>query len=493
MLKIKVMLRNYLTIAYRNLIRNKAFSMTNILGLAIGLACSILILLWVQDELSWDRFHKEIDRLYRVYMNRPGDNGTFTQTVVPLALWEALEETPGVQYVTPNNTGAEVTLAYDDLSLTKSFYYAGPDFIKMFSFNLLEGSPESQLDDASSILLTQSTAESLFGHERALGKVIRMDNRIDLTVSGVISDPPANSTLQFQCIIPFKVIMSLEPRYKEDLSRWDNSSYFMYICLDESVDAGEVQARIRNMINDHVPEAKAELLLYLLEDTRLHSEFENGKSVGGAIAYVRIFTIIAVLILALGCINFTNLATARSEKRAKEVGIRKAVGSNRYQLVLQFLSETLVITVISFGITICLVEALLPAYNHLVGKTLSVDYASPLIWSLAVTFILLTSLASGSYPAFFLSSFKPVAVLKGRLTNAMRGNMPRKIMVITQFFFSIGLVTGTIVIYSQLRYVKNRQTGYDTNNLLTVPVTATFRKITKRSSGNCLIDPWPHP
>jgi putative ABC transport system permease protein len=469
------MFRNYLTIASRNLVRNKVFSTINILGLAVGLTCGTLILLWVQDELSWDRFHKNIDQLYRVYMNRPGDNGIFTQTVVPLSLWEELKNTPGVKYVTPTNTGDDVTLAYEDMRLSKSFYYGGPDFLKMFDFPLLEGSPNNQLDDASSIVITKSTAEALFGHQSAIGKVVRMDNKADLTVSGVVEDPPSNSTLQFQCVIPFKVIMSLEPWYKKALSKWDNSSFFMYIDLEDNAHVSAVETRIRNIIKDHAPESKAELMLFPLQRSRLYSEFENGKSVGGTITYVRIFAIIAVLILALACINFTNLATARSEKRAKEVGIRKTVGSNRRQLVFQFLSETMMITILSFGITIGMVEGLLPFYNNLVGKSLSLDFGSPVIWGLALAIILVTGLASGSYPAFFLSSFKPVAVLKGRLTS-IRGNLPRKIMVTTQFFFSIGLVIGTIVIYSQLQYVKNRQTGYDINNLLTVPATGDIQK-----------------
>lgn len=472
----RIMISNYLTIAYRNLFRNKVFSAINILGLAVGLTCGILILLWVQDELSWDRFHKNIDRIYRVYMNRPGDNGTFTQTVVPLALWDELSNTPGVRYATPTNTGAEVTLAYEDLRLSKSFYYAGPDFLKMYDFPLIEGSPEGQLDDASSIVLTRSTAEALFGRQSALGRVIRMDNRADLTVSGVIQDPPGNSTLQFQCIIPFKVIISLEPRYKEALTSWGNSSFFMYVALEDNADVSALEARIKDTIRKHDSESKAELMLFPLKHSRLYSEFENGKSVGGAIAYVRIFTIIAVLILALACINFTNLATARSEKRAKEVGIRKTVGSTRKQLVFQFLSETLMITFISFGITIVMVEGLLPFYNRLIGKSLAVDYSSPIIWGIAVAFILITGIASGSYPAFFLSSFKPVAVLKGRLTLGMRGNLHRKIMVTSQFFFSIGLVISTIVIYSQLQHVKNREAGYDKNNLLMVPTTGDIQK-----------------
>ena len=468
------MIRNYFKIAYRSIVRNKVFSAINILGLSVGITCGILILLWVGHELSWDRFHQNIDRIYRVYLNRPGDEGIFTQTVVPLALWSELEATPGVRFVAPTNTGAEATLAYEDRSVSKSFLYASPDFLKMFDFPYLDGSSKRQLDDASSIILTQSTADALFGKERAVGKVIRLDNRADLVVSGVVSDPPDNSTLQFQCIIPFKVIMSLEARYKRALTQWDNSSFYMYIALEDQADVASVEARIRNLVKEHVVESRTELMLFPLKESRLYSKFENGKSIGGSITYVRIFILIAVLILALACINFTNLATARSEKRAKEVGIRKSIGSSKKQLIFQFLGETMVVTLLSFAITIILVESLLPYYNNLVGKSLSIDYSSPAIWASAAVFVLITALASGSYPALFLSSFKPSAVMKGRMIAGQRGNLPRRIMVTIQFFFSTGLIISTLVIYFQLQHAKDREIGYERNNLLMVPATGNI-------------------
>ena len=471
------MIRNYLTIAIRNLLRNKVFSFINVFGLALGLSCSMLILLWVQDELTWDRFHPNIDQLYRVYINRPADNGIYTQTTVQLPLWEELKTTPGIRYVSPTDNDAEnITLAYEDIRIEKLSNWVGEDFLKMFPFRFIEGSGEQRLDDASSIVLTESTAQALFGDGKALGKVIRFDNKADLKVSAVIQDPPRNSTLQFECLIPFNTAMAMDPEYKEKLSFWGNASYHMYIEVEPNADVSQLQSRLRDVIKANKSDTEEELMIFPLHRSRLYSEFVNGESVGGAITYVRIFMATAVMILALACINFINLATARSEKRAKEVGIRKTVGSDRKQLVLQFLSETVLMAVISFMLAIALVEGLLPFFNTLVNKELAVDYMDPFVWAMAIVFILLTGVISGSYPAFFLSSFRPIVVLKGKLGTGKQGALPRKVMVTMQFFFSIGLLISTVVIYSQINYIKNREIGYDKNNLLVIPATGDIQE-----------------
>jgi putative ABC transport system permease protein len=469
------MLRNYLTTAFRNLLRNKVFSFINVFGLALGLACSILILLWVHDELTWDRFHPNIDQLYRVYINRPADNGIYTQRTVQLPLWEALKTTGGIMHVSPSKYDG-VTLAYKDTRVEKLSQMVGEDFLKMFPFKFIEGSMDQPLDDASSIVLSRSAAKALFGDEKALGKVIRVDDKVDLRVSAVVQDPPRNSTLQFECLIPFKAAIAIVPGYKDDLSDWGDASYLMYIEADPNADVWQLQSRLRDMIKAHKQDTEEELMLFPLKHERLYSEFVNGKSVGGSITYVRIFMVTAIMILALACINFINLTTARSEKRAKEVGIRKTVGSNRKQLVLQFLSETVLMAVMSFMLAIVLVEALLPFFNTLVNKELAVDYADPLVGLAAIGFILVTGVASGSYPAFFLSSFRPIAVLKGKLGTGKQGALPRKVMVTMQFFFSIGLLISTVVIYSQINYIRNREIGYDKNNLLKVPASGDIQK-----------------
>ena len=471
------MIKSNFRIGWRHLMKNKIYSLLNIGGLGLGMAVTILIGLWVNDELSWDRFHSNIDRLHCVYINRAGDNGVFTQTVVQLPLWEELKTTPGVKYVSPtDDMERPVVLAYGDLKLERMFHYVSEDFLRMFDFTLVKGALDRQLNDPSSLVLTESTARALFGKEDPLGKVLRMNNRADLTVSGVVKDPPRNSTLQFDCLIPFQVILGLEPEARKALSNWGNSSWNMYIELEEEVDALVLEERIRNMVKQHDRESDNELMLFPLKNSHLYSEFKNGKSVGGAIVYVRIFSIIAILILGLACINFINLSTARLEKRAKEVGIRKVVGSNRKQLVFQFITETMLMTVISLGLAIGLVEASLPAYNTLVGKDLFIDYANPFTWLFVLTFIFITGLISGSYPALFLSSLRPITVFKRQTGSGKQGNLPRKVLVTAQFFCSIGLIIGTVVIYSQLHHIKNRDVGYNMNNLLMVPFKGDIRK-----------------
>ena len=472
-----VMIKSNFRIGWRHLIKNKVYSALNIGGLGVGMAVTILISLWVNDELSWDRFHGNIDKLYRVYINRPGDNGTFTQTVVQAGLWEELKLTPGVKHVSPtDDTPGDVVLAYKDLKLERSFHYASEDFLDMFDFTLIKGELDRQLDDPSSIVLTESTAHALFGGEDPMGKVLRMDNRTDLTVSGVVKDPPGNSTLQFDCLVPFKVLMALDPEFEERMSDWGSSSWNMFIELEQEVDALALEGRIRDLVKQHDSGSDNELMLFPLKDSHLYSEFKNGKSVGGAIVHVRVFSIIALLILGLACINFINLSTARLEKRAKEVGIRKVVGSNRKQLVFQFLTETVLMVILSIGLAIVLVETTLPFYNTLVKKDLFINYTDPLIWLSALIFIVITGLASGSYPALILSSLKPITVLKGRVGSGKRGNLPRKVLVTAQFFFSIGLIIGTVVIYNQIHHTKNRNFGYNMNNLLTVPFVGDIGK-----------------
>ncbi len=471
------MLKNYFKVAIRNLRKYGSYSIINIAGLAVGLSCTILILLWVSDELSWDRFHSNIDRLYHVYINRPENNGLFTQTVVPLGLWQEIKNTPGVKHASPSaNSGVQLVLAYGDKRLEMKFDYASEDFLNMFDFPLASGTHENQLNDPSSIVLTESAVKALFGDDDAIGKVVRVDNQADLTVSGVLKDPPHNSTFHFDGLIPMQVLMAFDPGVKEDLSNFDDSSWYINIELEEGTDPAELENRIRGMITEHSEKSDYELALFPFKDTRLYSEFRDGKSVGGAIEYVRIFSIIAFLILGLACINFMNLSTAKSESRGKEVGIRKTVGSNKKQLIFQFLIETILMTLFALIIAIGIVELLLPFYNTLVNKNLFIDYSSPLVWLTAIGFILITGLVAGSYPAFFLSSLKPIKVLKGKLSFGKQGNLPRKILVTAQFVFSIGLVISTIVIYHQLDFIKNRNIGYNKDNLLMVSATGEVRQ-----------------
>lgn len=470
------MLKNFFLVALRTIQKNGFYSFINIAGLSIGIACSILILLWVGHELSWDNFHESKDRISRVYISGMGDSEMYTQMAVPLPLWEEFKENEaGIKHVAPTNWGATYLLSYGNQRLYKRGYYAGDDFLKMFSFDIVKGS-DNQLDDPTTIVLTESAAASLFGDEEPIGKVVRVDDKNDLTVTAIVKDPPTNSTFDFECLIPFTTYMSVEPWVKDCLSRWGNNSFNMYVEFEQGVNPEEVESRVKDVIKKNNPDEEVEVTFLPMERWRLYSEFKNGKSVTGLIMYVRTFSTIAIFILVIACINFTNLATARSEKRAREVGIRKSIGCRRKELIAQFMGETFLTAIVSFMIAIGLVEVSLPFYNILVDKKLAINYGNPEWYAAAFGLIFVTSLLAGSYPSLYLSSFQPAAVLKGRMQSGKRGEIPRKVLVTLQFFFSIFLIIATTVIYFQLDHLKNRPTGFDAHNLLTVPATGDVGK-----------------
>lgn len=462
------MIKNYFLIVLRNLTKNGFYSFINIGGLAIGLACSMVILLWVHDELSYDDFQANRDRLFRVNLNGQGDAGMYTQMAAPLALWEELKTDPGIEYVTPTNWGQTYLLTNGDKKLYKRGYYAGDDFLKMFTFKALKGQPDGKLNDPSSIVLTESTAKALFEDVDPIGKVLRVDDRVDLTVTAVVADVPDNSSFTFECIVPFQTYMNREPWVKNSLTNWGNNSFNIYVQMRKEVNPADVEARVKDVIKKHDEGTSFEVTFHGMSRWRLYSEFENGKSVSGKIVYVRLFSIIAVFIVLIACINFMNLSTARSERRAREVGIRKSIGSRRAQLVLQFFGETFFIAVLAFVLAIVMTEVLLPFFNTIVNKQLTIDYGNKLFWIGSLMIVLFTSILAGSYPALYLSSFQPAVVLKGKMQAGKTGNMPRKIMVTTQFFFSIALIICTLVVYYQIQHLKDRPVGYDQNNLITV-------------------------
>ncbi|MBL0741220.1 ABC transporter permease [Chryseolinea lacunae] len=470
------MFRSYFVIALRSLLKNGVYSFINIAGLSIGMVCTIFILLWVADERSWDNFHEKKNRLYRVHINALGDQGIQTQRAVPLGLWEGLKEERDIAHVVPTDWGRDYLLTVGDKKFYKHGYYVAEDFLTMFSFPVVQGPPAPQLTDPSTLVITESTARALFGNEPALGKVVRVDDRVDLKVSGVIKDVPNNSTFVFDCLLPFSTYMIREPWTKTALSEWGNSSFNMYVEFAEGADPQAIEDRVKGIIKKHEANTTAEVTFLPMERWRLYGEFKEGKSATGTIVYVRMFTIIAIFILVIACINFMNLATARSERRAREVGIRKSVGSRRKDLIFQFLGETFFITLLAFVIALGLAESLLPFYNLLVDKTLFIDYGNPWLWLASFGVIVFTAFLSGSYPALYLSSFRPAAVLKGRLQTGKDGSTPRKVMVIGQFFFSIVLIISTAVIYQQLNHLRTRPTGYDVDRLITIGANGDIPK-----------------
>lgn len=466
------MLLNYLKIALRNLQRNFTYSFINIFGLSIGIACSVLIMLWIADEYKFDRFHEKRDNLYKVMMNQTFSGKVGSQIAMPYPLFDALPEySSKIKHTVITNWGEGFLLTADENKITKVGLAVSEDFLKIFTFPLVQGDANTALNEQNSIVLTESVAKALFGNDDPLNKLVKIDNNRELKVTGVMKDFPDQTTFSnYHYLIPFSFYESIQPWVRNSRERWDNNSFQLYVELEQGSTLEEVNTSIKDIVKKNSADTltQPQVFLHPVSDLRLYSKFENGKVTGGMIEYVRLFGAIAIFVLLIACINFMNLATARSEKRAREVGIRKSIGSRKKELVAQFLGESLLITAFAFFVAIVLVELSLPMYNTLVNKKLSIDYSNPYLWGSAFALILVTGILAGSYPAFYLSSFQPVKVLKGKIQTGKHTSLPRKILVTLQFGFSIFLIIGTIVIYKQIMHVKDREIGYDRENLMLV-------------------------
>jgi len=468
------MLLNYFKTALRSLLHNRLFTILNILGLATGLACSILIMLWVINEWSYDRFNRNADRTYRIVATVLGE--TYPLTGAPLG--EATKtQIPGIKYAArlrPNYGKSSVFTIGDRHFEEKGAYYADPDILKVFTFPLVSGDPSTALVRPDGLLLTQRMARRFFGDENAMGKTIRMGDNASFTVTGILKDLPSTSHLQFDILLP----MSFDAHTDEDIiqSHWDNLNFYTYIVFEDhtptSASLAAIEQRIAAINKKGEPTFDAAFQLQPLKRIHLYSKHILYDVKGqGDITYVRLFSIVAVFILLVACINFMNLATARSARRAKEVGVRKVIGASRSQLVGQFLSESLLITFVSLLLAGILVVIALPEFNRMLGKDLTVDlHDGWLLVGLLLVF-LLTSLVSGSYPAFFLSSFRPIQVLKSKIVRAgLRSRLFRNGLVVFQFVVSIVLIIGTVVVYRQLHYIQHKDLGFDKSHLLYIPL-----------------------
>lgn len=464
------MFKNYFKITLRSLLKKPAYSFINIGGLAIGIASSILILLWLADEYSFDRFHKNYTSIYKLYQSQQWAEGISTGNSMPYLLKDVIQEKSSqIKNVVMTNWGEGNLLQVGEKRLSKMGLSATEDFFKVFSFNMIKGDPNTALAGSTSIVITESTAKSLFADRDPINQFIKVDNGQELKVTGVIKDVPPQSSFSFDYVLPFAYYESTQFWISNAKKGWDNNSFQMYVQLQAGASEAIVNNSIQNILKDNNPKAPtAKLFLHPASKWRLYSNFENGENTGGMIDYVKLFTAISIFVLLIACINFMNLATARSQTRAREVGIRKSVGSRRKEIIFQFLGESLLITFISFLSAIVLVELLLPGYNLLVDKNISIDYSNPLIWGAAISLVLVVGILSGSYPAFYLSSFQPVKVLKGKLDIGKNGSLPRQVLVTLQFGFSIFLIIGTIVIYQQIIHVKSREIGYDRENLIQI-------------------------
>lgn len=472
------MLANFFRITGRMLWRNARYTGIKLAGLAIGIVCSLLILLWVSDELSFDTFHPKLDRLHQVWVNADFNGEISSSPSVPLPTYEAMKGAdPGIVNSAVADWGSEHLLSVGQKRMIKQGYFVSEEFLEMFQFPLLSGNSQSVLDDPASIVITQSLARALFGEEDPLHKEVRVDDKSVLQVSGVLKDIPSNSSFEFEYLLPWKYRESIDSWVVENKQKWGNYSFQVYVELAEQASATAVQDNLEDLLA-RKGETDVDRLFFLhpLSEWRLNSSFENGRPTGGMMDYVRLFTLVAIFILVIACINFMNLATARSEKRAKEVGIRKSLGSGHWRLIFRFLGESLFIAGLSYVIAILLTLMVLPAYNIMVEKELFIDFTSGTFWLYSLLIIVVTGLLSGSYPAFYLSSFKPITILKGKVTTGRGGSTPRKALVTFQFGISILLMIGTFVIYQQIELVQNRELGYDQHNLISVDLNEELSK-----------------
>jgi putative ABC transport system permease protein len=451
------------------------YSIINIAGLASGMAVAMIIGLWIYDEVSANTHFKNFNTLYQVMMYQTFDGKRGAQTALPYPIGEELKSKyPDFTGVAMCDWGQEHSLVYGEKKINKYGHFLGEDGIDMFSIKIINGDKEP-LRDPYSIVLTEETAKILFGTADPIGKAIKMDNSINLKVTAVVPKQPKNSSLSFDYLIPFQLQEIIYSFIKDfHKKNWGNNSWPVYVQLNPNENEKTADTKIKNVVISHFTDEntlksiKPEVFIQPMAKWRLYGDFEDGKNTGGFIKYVRMFGILGLIVLIIACINFMNLSTARSEKRAKEVGVRKAVGSGRNQLIGQFLSESLLISSLAFLLALGMVFISLPYFNKLTDKEMSLKIANPLFWGIMIAFTFITGLLAGSYPAFYLSSFNPVRVLKGNLKAGRSNSLPRKILVVMQFASSVILMIGTIVINRQIQFGKNQPIGFNNKGLITV-------------------------
>ncbi|MFT3935020.1 MAG: ABC transporter permease [Chitinophagaceae bacterium] len=469
------MLRNFLKTAYRNLWKNKTNSFLNISGLAIGIACAGLIFLWVENELGYDQFNLKKDRLYAVKMNQNYDKGVFTHNSTPGLLGPTmLAEMPGIATTCRTTEGEDYPL----FSSGDKSYYAGgkyvePSFFSMFTMPFVQGDAKTAFKQLYSLVITEKTAKKFFGNEQhVIGKTIRMDNKQDYTIAGVIKDIPENASIQFEWLAPFEVFE--KPRTW--LSNWDSFGISTYAELKPGANLAAINKLMYSAVTKREPTSIGHPFLLSMNDWHLRNSFDNGKQSGGQIEYVHLFSLVAWIILFIACINFMNLATARSEKRAKEVGVRKVMGAQRKNLVAQFIGEAVLLSLLATVLAVLIISIALPAFNGLVRQNLVLNIGSPLHIGFAIVIIVICGVVAGSYPSLYLSAFNPIFVLKGIRMKAGSAAVIRKGLVVLQFTASIVLIISTIIIYQQIQHVKGRNLGFNKDKLVEMNVQGDVLK-----------------
>ncbi|MCF0073341.1 ABC transporter permease [Dyadobacter sp. CY261] len=472
------MLNNYLKIAFRNLIKNKGYSAINIGGLAVGMAVAMIIGLWVYDEFAFDRYHRNYDRIAKVvergvFEGKTFDGGEYTS--YPLGQYLREHHKEDFEYVIQSSWTDEHILAYKDNRFTKTGAYLSGEAPHMFTLQMLRGTRDG-LNERNSIMIAESVAKALFGNENPMDKIVKLDNQLDVKVTGVYEDLPYNTEFRdLTFVAPWDLYVATQNWVQEarDKEQWNNNSWQLLAQIRSNSTFEGVTERIKNIKMQHTPEArflKPQNYLLPMSKWHLYGTWDDRGQPDGRIRYVWLFAIIGVFVLLLASINFMNLSTARSEKRAKEVGIRKAIGSLRGQLINQFFSESFMVVFLAFIFAILIVMLALPSFNEMADKRIAFPWNNGYFWVAGFTFCLLTGLLSGSYPALYLSSFQPVKVLKGTFNAGRFAAIPRKVLVVLQFTVSVTLIIGTAIVYKQIQHAKNRPVGYDRAGLITVEI-----------------------
>ena len=481
------MIKNYLKTAWRNLLHNKTFSLINILGLALGMTCSLLIMLWVQNELHMDKFHQNGKQLYRVMENQfySGDVSTFDATPGILAE-NIVKDIPDIQMASQLLWEEDRLFTVGNTFDKVKGRYAQKDFLKMFSFKLAKGDPATALARPDAVVISKKLADKYFKGDNPIGKLIKIENKDNVIITGVLEEIPDLSSVRFDFLMSWEQWIKKNDWAKE----WGNNGPGCYVLLAPNTSVDKVNAKIKGYIKTKDKQSNVDLFLQNYGESYLYSDWHNGKQNGGRIEYVKIFSIVAIIILLIACINFMNLATARSLRRAREIGVRKVVGAGKRQLIGQFIGESVFVSFIAMLLSLLVVALLLPSFNSLTGKHLAIDFTDSSFLAIILSLTAITGIVSGSYPALFMSSLRPIVVLKGLLKFKPGATYFRKGLVVFQFALSIMLILGMIVIYRQIDYIHNKNLGFAKENLLYMPLEgelqktfSTFKEVLQKQPG----------
>ena len=466
------MFQSYFKIGWRNLFKEKGYSFINIGGLAAGMAVAVLIGLWIYDELSFNRYHKNYDSIARVMYRATLNGETGHSDHMPFPLGPELTQSfqNDFEHVVMSDFTDDHIISNGDLKFTKLGNYMQPDAPKMLTLDMINGTLDG-LKEMNSIMLSESLANTLFGSEDPINKTLKIDSKVDVKITGIYKDLPKNSAFhEVAFIAPWDLYLASNDWTERFRDSWSSGNIQILVQLAPQMELDNVSSKVKNAIYDHISEGDKvfnhEVFLHPMSKWNLYGEFKNGRSVGGQIRFVWLFGTIGIFVLLLACINFMNLSTARSERRAKEVGIRKAIGSFRSQLMSQFFSESLLVVILAFTLSVGIVWLALPWFNEVANKQIRMPWTNQFFWISCITFVVLTGAIAGSYPAIYLSSFQPVKVLKGAFRAGRFASVPRKVLVVIQFTVSVTLIIGTIIVYQQIQFTKDRPVGYAREGLI---------------------------